>query len=120
MIIKPVRKTMPNGKDNTIKEKKQVIYQILFVILQLVTKSYISMDKKEKIRTLLEEVLPLVDLDSDFLFSELDSLGVTTILMALSKEYDIELEAADATPKNLRTLDSITALVERKIKEKNS
>ena len=73
---------------------------------------------KEKIRELLEDRLPLVDFDSDFLFSELDSLGVTTILMTLADEYDIRLEASDATPKNLKTLDSIVALVERKIKEK--
>jgi len=73
---------------------------------------------KERIKELLEEMLPLVDLDSDFLFSELDSLGVTTILMTLSAEFGIELEAKDATPKNLRTLDSIVAMVEEKMREK--
>ena len=51
---------------------------------------------KDHIRTLLEDLLPLVDFDSDFLFAELDSLGVTTILMVLSQEYGIELEAKDA------------------------
>ena len=30
---------------------------------------------KERIKLLLEEALPLVDIDSDFLFAELDSLG---------------------------------------------
>ena len=70
---------------------------------------------KEKIRTMLEDALPLVDFDSDFLFSELDSLGVTTILMMLSDEFNIKLEASDATPKNLKTLDSIVALVESKL-----
>ena len=39
---------------------------------------------KEKIKKMLEDALPLVDFDSDFLFSELDSLGVTTILMMSS------------------------------------
>ena len=70
---------------------------------------------KEKIRTLLEDALPLVDFDSDFLFSELDSLGVTTILMTLSDAFGIQLEAVDATPRNLKTLDSIVAMVERKL-----
>ena len=37
------------------------------------------MTMKEIIRQTLENVLPLVDLDSDFLFQELDSLGITTI-----------------------------------------
>lgn len=73
---------------------------------------------KEKIRIMLEEALPLVDFDSDFLFSELDSLGVTTILMMLSDKYGIELDEKDATPKNLKTLDSIVALVEKKLAEK--
>ena len=73
---------------------------------------------KERIKTLLEDALPLVDVDSDFLFSELDSLGVTHILMALSAEYDIELEASDATPKNLRNIDSIVAMVQKKIAER--
>ncbi len=69
---------------------------------------------KEQIRTLLENVLPLVDLDSDFLFEELDSLGVTTILMTLSEEFGIPLDASDATPKNLRSLDALVELVEKK------
>lgn len=64
----------------------------------------------------MEDTLPLVDFDSDFVFSQLDSLGVTTILMVLSDEFDIKLEATDATPRNLKTLDSIVAMVERKLK----
>lgn len=73
---------------------------------------------KEKIRVLLEENLPLVDFESEFLFSELDSLGVTTIFMVLSDEFGIKLGVADATPKNLTTLDSIVRMVEQKLKEK--
>ena len=75
------------------------------------------MDKKEHIRALLEEALPLVNWDSDFLFSELDSLGVTTILMLLSNEYGISLESQDATPRNLKSIDSLVAMVERKLSE---
>lgn len=73
---------------------------------------------KEKIRKMLEEALPLVDFDSDFLFSELDSLGVTTILMLLSDEFGIRLEAEDATPRNLCSLDSIVNMVETKLGRK--
>ena len=62
----------------------------------------------------------MVDLESDFLFSELDSLGVTTILMVLSEEYGIELDAKDATPKNLRTIDSIVNMVKEKMTLSNS
>jgi acyl carrier protein len=63
-------------------------------------------------------LLPLVDFDSDFLFAELNSLDVTTILMSLSDKYGIKLEAIDATPKNLKTLDSIVAMVEHKLQDK--
>ena len=73
---------------------------------------------KQRIRELLEGILPLIDLDSDFLFSELDSLGVTLILMTLSQEYDIELESRDATPKNLKNLDAIVKMVEDKLAAK--
>lgn len=74
---------------------------------------------KNKIKDMLEDLLPLVNLDSDFLFSELDSLGVTTILMTLSSEFGIELDSKDATPKNFKNLDNIVALVEMKLAEKN-
>ena len=73
---------------------------------------------KERIRQILEEALPLVDLDSDFLFNELDSLGITTILMLLSDEYKVCLESSDVTPRNFCSLDSIVALVESKLKDK--
>lgn len=72
---------------------------------------------KERIRTLLAEALPLVDLDSGFLYDELDSLGVTTILMTLSEEFGVRLGAADATPRNLRSLDSLAEMVGRKLAE---
>ncbi len=73
---------------------------------------------KQRIREILESALPIVDIDSDFLFSELDSLGVMTILMVLSDEFNIKLDAHDATPKNLKNIDSITKMIESKISER--
>ena len=70
---------------------------------------------KETIRKKLVEVLPLVDLDSDFLFSELDSLGIATILMVLSDMYGVELDHSDVTPKNFKSLDSLVAMVNAKL-----
>lgn len=69
---------------------------------------------KERIRQILEENLPLVDVDSDFLFAELSSLDITTIMMLLSEEYEIELGATDVTPKNFKSLDNIVEMVKRK------
>ena len=56
---------------------------------------------KEKIKSLLEEALPLVNIDSDFLFAELDSLGnavvdslgnaVTTGAAGLKSDYNLTM-----------------------------
>lgn len=73
---------------------------------------------KQRITEILEEALPLVDVQSERLWDELDSLGVTQILMLLSEEYGVDLTPRDATPRNLRNLDSLVALVERKLAEK--
>ena len=73
---------------------------------------------REKIHSILEEALPLVDVDSDFLFGELDSLGITTILMLLSAEYGVKLDHSDVTPKNFKNIDSLVAMVERKLEDK--
>lgn len=73
---------------------------------------------KERIRSILEDNLPLADLDSDFLFAELSSLDITTIMMLLSEEYGITLDSHDVTPKNFKTVDSIVAMVQKKIAAK--
>lgn len=72
---------------------------------------------KETIRKMIEEALPLVDVDSEFLFGELDSLGITTILMMISEKYGIEIGYTDVTPRNFKTIETLTQLVETKIKE---
>lgn len=69
---------------------------------------------KELIRKSLEEALPLIDWDSDFLFQELDSLGIASVLMILSDQFNIQLNYSDVTPKNFKTLDSLTEMVRRK------
>jgi acyl carrier protein len=74
---------------------------------------------KEKIISILEKELPpTVNLSSNFLFSELDSLSITLILTVLSDEFGIELDSTDATPNNFMSVDSITHLVESKLQSK--
>ena len=70
---------------------------------------------ENRIIELLSEALPAVDFESEFLFSELDSLGIATILLLLSNEYHISLNASDVTPKNFMTIDSVVAMVESKL-----
>ena len=72
---------------------------------------------KQNILSLLSEALPAVEFESDFLFSELDSLGIVTILVILSKEYNIALDATDVTPRNFRSIDTIVKMVESKLSE---
>ena len=69
----------------------------------------------QEIKALLSEVLPAVDFDSDFLFAELDSLGVATILYVLSSKYDVLLGAEDVTPRNFKTVDSLVRMVTSKM-----
>lgn len=73
---------------------------------------------KDQIKSMLEDALPIVDFESDFLLGELDSLGVTTILMLLSEKYEIELGASDITPRNLKNIDSLVELVKTKLQNK--
>ena len=61
--------------------------------------------------------MPLVDFNSDFLFGELDSLDIANILMLLSDEFKITLDHSDVTPKNFKSVDSLVALVEKKLAE---
>lgn len=69
---------------------------------------------KEKLQHLIEESLPLVDTESDFLFEELDSLGITTILMIIANEFGVTLSHTDVTPKNFKSLDSLVELINQK------
>lgn len=64
-----------------------------------------------EIKDVLSEVLPALDCDSDFLFAELDSLGVATILYVLSLKYGIELGSEDVTPRNFKSVESIARMV---------
>ncbi len=73
---------------------------------------------REHIKSLLTEAVPSVNFESDFLFAELDSLGIVTIIMILSKEYEISLGSTDVTPKNFKTLDAIVNLVQTKLSTK--
>ena len=63
---------------------------------------------------MIEEALPLVDADSQFLFGELDSLGIAEIMMMLGEKYGVSLDYSDVTPKNFKSVESLASLVESK------
>lgn len=70
--------------------------------------------KTEEIKSLLSDVLLAVDFDADFLFSELDSLSVATILYVLADKYGVLLGAEDATPRNFKNIEAIARMVDSK------
>ena len=72
---------------------------------------------KEEIKALLSDALPMVDFESEFLFEQLDSIGVVTILTVLGNQYSIPLNMQDATPKNRISLDALVRMVESKLKK---
>ena len=54
-----------------------------------------------------------VDVDSDLISTGiLDSLSVMELIAFLSKTFDVSISAADITPVNLKSVSSISALVE--------
>ena len=67
--------------------------------------------KTEEIKSMLRDILPAVNFDSDFLFAELDSLGIATILYALSEKYKILLDAEDVMPRNFKNVGAIANMV---------
>lgn len=68
-----------------------------------------------EVKEFLSEQLPSVDFDADFLFSSLDSLGIATILYALAGKYGVHLSSEDVTPRNFRSVESITRMVRSKM-----
>lgn len=68
-----------------------------------------------EIKNLLKDILPAVNFESDFLFTELDSLGIATILYVLSEKYRILLDAEDVTPKNFKNIEAIANMVRFKM-----
>lgn len=97
--------------------KNVVVFEQTYCLIIIFARQT-SKNMKEKIKNILENALPLVDVESEHLYNELDSLGVTTILMELSQAFEIELDTVDATPKNLQSLDTLVKLVEKKLAEK--
>lgn len=71
-------------------------------------------EMEEEIKAMIEERLPLVDADSEFLFGELDSLGIAEIMMMLGERYGVELDYSDVTPKNFKSAASLAAMVREK------
>ena len=71
--------------------------------------------KTEEIKQLLSDILPAVDFGSDFLFAELDSLGIATILYVLSEKYHVPLDERDITPRNFKDVAALARMVNAKM-----
>lgn len=72
-----------------------------------------------EIKHFLQDLLPAVNFESDFLFTELDSLGIATILYALSEKYKVHFDIEDVTPRNIKSVEAITKMVRSKMSLEN-
>lgn len=71
---------------------------------------------REKVLKLLEQECPDVDfLSSNTLVDDgiLDSLALTSIIAALSMEFNIAIPYEEIVEANFNSIDALTALVER-------
>ncbi len=68
---------------------------------------------KEKIRSILEELLAGVDLDSTTLADDgyIDSMTVVNIVAELSLEFDVEIPFDALVNENFNSIDAIENLV---------
>ena len=69
----------------------------------------------EKIREILEEIRPDIDLDSDAKLvtdGVLDSVDIISLVAELSDEFDIKIKPAHLIPENFDSLDAIWNLVQ--------
>lgn len=70
---------------------------------------------EEEIKKMIEDGLPLVDAESEFLFGELDSLGIAEIMMMLGDKYGVQLDYSDVTPKNFKSVRTLAMMVRAKL-----
>lgn len=71
---------------------------------------------KEKVLSVLQEACPDIDFTStDKLVDDgiLDSLSLTSIISALTMEFDIMIPYEEIIEENFNSLDAISAMVER-------
>lgn len=76
---------------------------------------------KEKLLTLMNEVLPGIDFTvSDTLVDDgiLDSLAITTIIAEISMEFGINVPFEELESRNFNSIDNILSLIERCPKNK--
>lgn len=76
---------------------------------------------KEKLLTLMNEVLPGIDFTvSDTLVDDgiLDSLAITTIIAEISMEFGINVPFEELESGNFNSIDNILSLIERCPKNK--
>ena len=76
---------------------------------------------KAKIREILNKILPDIDINSATELVDdglLDSLSIIMIISELSMTYDITFDYDELTSEQMNSLDSISQLVEYRIKKK--
>jgi acyl carrier protein len=70
---------------------------------------------RERIKALLLEHLPAYQEKLPLLI-QLDSLAIIQLVNALEREFDVQITASELDPSVFETVDSLTALMDRKNK----
>lgn len=74
---------------------------------------------KDKIIEIFEGIKPGADFGAADLISAhvLDSMSVVLLVGELNEEFDIDITPVDIVPENFKSIDAISALVERLIED---
>ena len=84
----------------------------------------VAVDTRDRIREFIkQEILfedrdAVVDDDTPLLSGIIDSLGLTQMVAFIEDEYDVEIDDADISAPNFRTIADINRLIQQKLQEK--
>ena len=74
------------------------------------------MDEREKIKTILEEICPGIDSESDSLIDDesIDSFDLVALVSELISEFDVDINVDDILPENFNSVDDMLKLIKSK------
>jgi acyl carrier protein len=84
----------------------------------------VAVDTRDRIREFIKQEILFEDRDAavaddtPLLSGIIDSLGLTQMVAFIEDEYDVEIDDADISAPNFRTIADINRLIQQKLQEK--